>query len=727
VIPRSAHLIRAAALAILAFAPGLAAQQPPSGRSRLVVRVVEHARPIADAEVRARGKLALTDAEGKAVLELEPGAARIVVWRIGYAADTLRLTLPERGTTTLTVELHVVAMELAPIVVRSLRDTRRVEDVPERVEILAPEDVQEKTMTSPGTITNLLVEMGGVHVQSTSPGLGGGTIRVRGLPGRYTLLLSDGLPTYGSQPSSFSLVQLPPIDLRQVEVIKGTATALYGSSALGGVVNLISKRPTGQNRAVMDRTSEGGTDAISWLSRRWSEQWGYTAVVGVHDQSLRDLNGDGWGDLPAYTRVEARPRVFWNRRDGSSLMATLGGTWEHRKGGTVAGGVTPEGLPFEERADTRHADFGAVGRLVLRPGTALGVRTSVTESWRDRGFGGTTDHERRGTAFGEMTLSAMRLRHSLLFGVSGQLESFRSRPLLDFDYRFTSAAGFAADTYRPSDAIAITATARVDSHSRYGTFFSPRASALLHLLPGWSLRASAGTGFSSPPTAAGDEDAAGLRAFVPSGALRAERGTSASVDVDGMSGPLQFNATAFWARVRDPVVATPVVGDSTHLRLVNASGTIRTSGTDIFAVYSREPLLVTATYSHTRATGPMSESGRIRRLPLTPLNRGGVDVAFEEDESGVRLAVELYYTGRQRVADDPYRERTPGFVTLEILVSKRMERAEVFLDLENLTDVRQTGWDPLLLPAPGRGGRWTTDQWAPLEGRVARLGVQLSF
>jgi outer membrane receptor for ferrienterochelin and colicin len=65
---------------------------------------------------------------------------------------------------------------------------------------------------------------------------------VQGLRGRYTQVLADGLPLYG-QAGSINVLQIPPMDLGQVEVIKGVASALYGGSALGGVINLVSRRP----------------------------------------------------------------------------------------------------------------------------------------------------------------------------------------------------------------------------------------------------------------------------------------------------------------------------------------------------------------------------------------------------------------------------------------------------------------------------------------------------
>ncbi len=93
----------------------------------------------------------------------------------------------------------------------------------------------------------MLNEMGGLRVQATSPSIGAASVRVQGMQGRYTRFLGDGLPLFGQQVGGLGLLQIPPMDLGQVEVIKGAASAFYGAGAMGGVVNLLSRRP-GPNR-----------------------------------------------------------------------------------------------------------------------------------------------------------------------------------------------------------------------------------------------------------------------------------------------------------------------------------------------------------------------------------------------------------------------------------------------------------------------------------------------
>ncbi len=109
------------------------------------------------------------------------------------------------------------------VTVSATRTDKRIDDIPMRVEVLDREEIEEKMLMTPGDIVMMLNEMGGMRVQATSPSLGAASVRIQGMRGRYTRFLSDGLPLFGEQVGSLGLLQIPPVDLGQVEVIKGVA------------------------------------------------------------------------------------------------------------------------------------------------------------------------------------------------------------------------------------------------------------------------------------------------------------------------------------------------------------------------------------------------------------------------------------------------------------------------------------------------------------------------
>ena len=139
---------------------------------------------------------------------------------------------------------------------------------------------------TPGDIVMMLNEMGGMRVQTTSPSMGAATVRIQGMHGRYTRVLFDGLPLAGQQVGGLGLLQIPPMDLGQVEVIKGVASALYGAGAMGGVINLVARRPQDDpvREFLFNQSTVGTTDGVGFFSGSLSQQVGGSLLVGGHHQ-----------------------------------------------------------------------------------------------------------------------------------------------------------------------------------------------------------------------------------------------------------------------------------------------------------------------------------------------------------------------------------------------------------------------------------------------------------
>ena len=113
-------------------------------------------------------------------------------------------------------------------------------------------------------------------------------------------------------------------------------------------------------------------------------------------------------------------------------------------------------------------------------------------------------------------------------------------------------------------------------------------------------------------------------------------------------------------------------------------------------------------------------------MPLTPRHAGELALIVESEARG-RIGGEISYSGVQSLEEDPYRSTSPAYWTINVLGELRVSDAHLFLNAENVTDVRQTHYDPLLLPTQSPQGPWTTDVWAPLEGRSFRAGVRFDF
>ena len=238
---------------------------------RVSVRNALTNQPIPGATVLQTGTTtgATTDSAGFAQFRVTAtGTQPLRVSAVGF--QTVNQTPAVSGTDTLRIALEPSEEELDEVIVSSTRSGRTVADEPTRVEVIDGEELDEKANMQPGNISMILRESTGIQVQQTSVTSANATFRIQGLDGRYTQLLQDGLPLYSGFSSGLSILQIPPLNLQQVEVIKGCQSTLYGSGAIAGLVNLVTKNPT-DNRELsfmVNGTSALGLDLNGYYAQK---------------------------------------------------------------------------------------------------------------------------------------------------------------------------------------------------------------------------------------------------------------------------------------------------------------------------------------------------------------------------------------------------------------------------------------------------------------------------
>jgi outer membrane receptor for ferrienterochelin and colicins len=694
----------------------------------LTIHVTADGRPVAGARVSAGGQTGQTDIRGLVALPLAAVPADVTVDAEGFLSTTVQITALRQ---TIEVSLEPLPEFEDQVIVNASRSPTRIQDQPLRVEVIDREEIEEKALMTPGSVAMLIGETTGLRVQPTAPSLGAANVRIQGLRGRYSQVLADGLPLYGGQGDSFSLLQVPPLDLGQVEIIKGAASALYGASALGGVINLVSRRPTAPGREVLlNQTSLGGSDATLWLANALVDRWNWTLISGFHRQSRRDLDDDGWTDVAGYERGMLRPRLFYSNGEGTTVMATGGAIFEDRRGGTLDGRVAPDGALFEESLGTSRGDLGGVVRRVMASSRLVSIRGSYGRESQDRIFGDVRERSVRSTGFGEISLQGAYARHTWVVGGAYQHDGYDARDLPMFDYSFNAPAVFAQDEFSVGS-IRVSLSGRLDVHDEYGALASPRGSLLWRPNTEWTVRVSAGGGAFAPTPFVEETDETGLSRIAPLEGLEAERAWGGSIDVTRRVGGLEVTGTLFASHVRNPVqvidgsVRSGVEPDRPFV-FVNASGPTQTVGSEAMGRYRSGRFLAVATYAFVQSREFDEESAIRREVPLTPRHYATIDLMFESEDWG-RAGLELYYVGRQELDENPYRTRGFGQFIVGALVEKRFKRLRVFVNAEDLGNVRQTRYDPLVRPERHPDGRWTVDAWAPLDGRVVNGGIRLFF
>jgi outer membrane receptor for ferrienterochelin and colicins len=494
---------------------------------------------------------------------------------------------------------------LPQIIVTTTRQPRRIADEPTRIEVIDQEELGEKVAMSPGDVAMLLNETSGLRVQMTSPGLGAANVRIEGLQGRYSQILADGLPLYGGQAGSIGLLQIPPLDLGQVEVLKGVASALYGPSALGGVINFVSRRPDGAHELLLNETSRQETDAALWWSGEPATTgWSYSVLASLNRQTIQDVDGDGWADMPTFRRAVVRPRVYWRDDSGRELYLTTGAMLEDRTGGTIAGGRVPSGdpngIPYVEALKTQRYDAGLTGRLPIGPDRTLTVRASFTDRDLRQTFGDVYEPTHYRTGIAEVGLNGASGPHAWVVGVAFQQDRYRDDAFRVFDFTYTVPAMFAQDDYDVSDSLTLSASGRVDHHNQYGRFFSPRLAMLWR--PGgrsspWWLRLSVGSGFFAPAPVTEETEATGLARVLPLAGLRAERARGLSADLNRLwtlsHSSLETNVTVFGSTISNTVNLIEVSTIPPRFAFANDPHPTRTFGTEELGRWRAGPFAVT--------------------------------------------------------------------------------------------------------------------------------------
>lgn len=624
------------------------------------------------------------------------------------------------------------------IQVTSTRLARAAADEPVRVEVIVQEELVEKAIMRPGNISMLVAETGGVRVQTTSPALGSANIRLQGLFGRYTQLLNDGLPLYGGQAASIGLLQIPPTDLSSVEIIKGAASSLYGGSALGGVINLISRRASVEPEAevLLNYTSRDGQDLTAYSATGLTKHSQVSFTAGAHHQATQDFDQDGWIDMAGYERYTARPRLFWENDAGTSVYATAGFMTENRHGGTLPGATTPDGSYFPQNQDSQRMDAGVIIKSPISEQTTWSLRSSIMEQEHNKIFGlrnnGTFNIE-------EDQHESMLLESSLagytgaddqiqwVLGAAYQAERFDSFTYPEFTYDFTVPGIFSQAEVEWNDVFSTSLSARFDDHNVYGQQTSPRIS-LLYRPHDWTVRASFGRGYFAPTPFVEEIDASGLGRLAPLDDLRAEEATTASLNIGYQHEKLESHVTLFSSVVEHATQLLSIDAETAspyRITLQNALGDSTISGAEFGLRYKIEDIKLSASYLYVD-----SEEERIntvaRPIALTPEHSFGF-VAMWEEHGSHRVGFEAYYTGTQALDNNPYIENSDPYWHLGLLGEITLGRYSWFINAENLLDVRQTKEHPLTLPQRALSGRWTTDIWSRNDGFIVNAGVRIKL
>jgi outer membrane receptor for ferrienterochelin and colicins len=650
----------------------------------------------------------------------------------GFVVKDTVVELTAAGLNNLVIELAPQEEDLDEVViVSSSRTNSRIEDLPTKVEVLGMEEVKEENGIKPGNIASLLGDIAGIQIQSTNAATGNAEMRIQGLQGKYTQILRDGMPMFGNYSGSFSILQIPPLDLQQIELVKGAASTLYGGGAIAGMVNLVSKKPKlghDEHSFTLNYSTLKESNANLFFSGR-NEKLGYTLFAGGTLQKEVDVDKDGFSDVPSVKSVFVHPRFFVY---GKTSTVTIGYTlnYEDRNGGDMQ--VLAEKPSASHSFFIRNKSLRNTGDVTWEKKLAnealLTAKASASIFNREISsnvFGMKGDQY---TWYSEIAYSKKTDKHNWVAGINFNGDDFTKR-LPDSSALPNESSNtlgfFAQDDWKLADQLILQAGLRVDVNSQYHSFFLPRVSLMYKPSHKVTMRIGSGFGYKVPTlfnSEVDERDYHYLHGYAAG--IQSERSVGANFDVNYKTKAgdweLTVNEALFYDHVKHPVLFNSIAGSTPpYYYYDNAKAGLQTWGSETYVQAIKDELELYFGYVYTNAKRKYDLVNP--HLPLIAPHKFAAIIAYEFSKS-FRAGIESSYTGKQYLDNGA---TTTPYLFAAAMVRLNVGKAAFVLNCENLFDYRQNK-NSSIVQAPYTNPSFP-EIWAPLDGRVVNLSVYVKW
>ena len=619
------------------------------------------------------------------------------------------------------------------VIVRSTRTSRSIKNVPTRVETIELEEIDEKNNMRPANVSMLLHESTGIQVQQTSATSGNASIRIQGLDGRYTQILKDGFASFGNFASGLSVLEIPPLDLKQVEIIKGPASTLYGGGAIAGVINFISKTPSinAENNFLFNQSSIGQTN-LGYFSSGRKRGMGYTFLALGSKQRLFDVDKDDFTEVPETKEFTLHPKLFIYPNKTTTITIGNSFTKSKRTGGDVQvieGQADSFHQYFEENNTIRNIttfelDIKISDKkyLTAKQGISIFDRHINIPNWH---FDGVSQNY-----FTDVSYLVNLPNHSLVTGVNTVFDIFNEKrnSALDRDNKNFTGGGYIQDTWDASEKIKLESGLRFDgvrySNAMYANsefFVLPRISLLVKYNNKLSSRIGGGLGYKLPTLFTEQTESIQYQGIQQLNNVKSEKSYGGTADLNlrtriGHDMDFSLNHMFFYSRIREPLVLEQ--DGAGGLVFKNQQQPVESKGFETNAkfIFKHDfKLFLGYTFTDTKAkylTGNQF-------LPLVPKHRFNSALIYEKNEF-IKLGLEAYYTSPQYLYDHT---RTKDFWELGFMAEKLFKNFSIYVNFENFTDTRQSKFKRV---ANGLHNQPVFDDiWTHTEGFVVNGGIKL--
>lgn len=668
----------------------------------------------------------LSDASGMIKFPPPSSPVEFELSYVGYKTRKVQVNTTDSIQTFL---LQQDAQELSNVVViSSTRNNDRIENATTKVEVLGLEEMNEESTIKPGNIASILSDLSSIQIQQSSAVSGNANIRIQGLDGRYTQILRDGMPLYGGYSGGFGILSIAPLDLKQIELIKGAASTLYGGGAIGGLVNLVSKKPsyTPDASILVNQTSLKETNMNVYYAQRWKKV-GFTLFAGQTFQKEVDVNKDGFSDVPKLNSTTIHPILFFYPSTHLTVSIGWSGNFEKRTGGDMLAidGQKDANHPYFEKNTLNRNIFTLITEDRINSTLVATVKASVSIFNRDELTNTYLFKGNQKNYYAEASLVKHLHDHSIVGGINITGDDFKPNaetPVPIGEFSNDQLGFFIQDTWQINKLTKLETGLRYDHQSHYEDFLLPRIALFRHLNENWGTRIGFGMGYANPNPLTPQIRDYSIEKIMPIGPdVEAEKSYGGNIDVnykkefaEGKS--IFINESFFITRVAHPLVGTEDITGNVSFN--NAGAPVSTKGFDTYIQIELPKWEFYIGYTYTDALRKYLDQNQF--MPITPRHRAATTIVFQE-EGNWRIGAEAAYNSYQ------YREdytKTPGYLFVAAMIEKKFgPKWSLVLNCENILDERQSRYETLYTGTVANPVFKTL--WAPIDGRAFNICLRL--
>lgn len=670
------------------------------------------------------------DINGNIEIRNIPDGKQIIIFRyIGYLEKQDTIIFPLTDTTTRVVLLQSEAKQMEEVVVSATRSSRTISDIPTRIETIAAGELEEKNTMQPANAKMILTESTGIQTQQTSATSANASIRIQGLDGKYTQLLKDGFPLYSGFSGGLSLVQIPPLDLKRVEVIKGASSTLYGGGAIAGLINFVTKVPT--EKKEMSFLVNGNLSKASDISGFYSQKFkkiGMTIFASQNLQAAYDANKDGLSDIPKISRYTFNPRFFYYINNTSTLSLGINSSFENRLGGDMK--------LINDKADSIHSYFEK--NISNRVSSQLKFEKTFADKsiltfknsvgYFDRSIS-KSDYFFEGnqvSSFSELSYLFTKKKSEWILGGNLWTDNFKqtNTTLYPLNNNLIVGGAFLQNNFKANEKLILESGLRADATSQKDLFLLPRISLLYKITNKLSSRIGGGLGYKTPTIFSEEAEEKGFRNIQPLdlNKVKPENSIGGNFDFNYRTAffdklIFSINQMFFYTRLNKPLILSDSTLANGNYEFQNSSGYLDSKGFetnvklkyDDIALYCGYTFIDAVRHFNTETVNPLTAKNRIY-LTLT-----------YEIENKLRIGYECFYTGQQTLNNGQTR---PDFWVMGISAQYNFKHISLFVNAENFTDRRQTRYESIYT------GTLQNPQfkqiWAPTDGFLFNAGFKIN-